>query len=196
LGPVRAVLEPGQPFLESPLAEVNSPLELTINANVADVLQKVGWANRVGIYRVEFRVPDSTSPGMASIRFEFGKGALQRGGHSDSRLKSGLLPRFRAASAFMPPTLLRVGFHLTGRPANGAPSLINAGGDIAADFGSSFKHCSRSVKTPTIPRHGRETIARSAYSTISSTFSYGHLPSAILNSFVVLSLSLRLSDLA
>jgi hypothetical protein len=43
LGPTRASLTPGQPFPSSPLAVVNSPLDVTVNGKSAEVLAAVGY---------------------------------------------------------------------------------------------------------------------------------------------------------
>ena len=59
---------PGELFPDSPLQEVNSPLEVTVNGQAAAVLNKVGWPGTTGSYRVDFRVPDGTASGMASVQ--------------------------------------------------------------------------------------------------------------------------------
>jgi hypothetical protein len=68
LGPTRPGLTPGTPFPDSPLQEVNSPLEVTVNGKPADVLNKIGWPGTNSTYRVDIRVPDGTVPGMASLQ--------------------------------------------------------------------------------------------------------------------------------
>ena len=68
LGPVRANVPPGVPFPQSPLAEVNSPLEAHVNGVSTATGNKIGWPNRIGSYRVDIRVPESTSPGTARLR--------------------------------------------------------------------------------------------------------------------------------
>jgi uncharacterized protein (TIGR03437 family) len=68
LGPVRANVVPGAPFPQSPPAEVNSPLEAHVNGASAVVINKIGWPNLVGSYRVDIRVPESTSAGIARVR--------------------------------------------------------------------------------------------------------------------------------
>jgi uncharacterized protein (TIGR03437 family) len=68
LGPVRANIAPGAPFPQSPPAEVNSPLEAHVNGASAAVINKIGWPTLVGSYRVDIRVPESTSAGTARLR--------------------------------------------------------------------------------------------------------------------------------
>ena len=68
LGPTRPGLPAGTPFPESPLQEVNSPVEVKVNGNVAEVLNKIGWPGTTDTYRVDIRVPDGTAPGMATVQ--------------------------------------------------------------------------------------------------------------------------------
>jgi len=68
LGPTRPGLSPGTPFPESPLQEVNSPLEVTVNGKPADVINKIGWPGTSDIYRLDIRVPDGTAPGVAMLQ--------------------------------------------------------------------------------------------------------------------------------
>jgi len=68
LGPTRPGVDPEQPFPASPLQEVNSPLDVTVNGKAAVVLNKLGWPGTTGTYRVDFRVPDETASGMASVQ--------------------------------------------------------------------------------------------------------------------------------
>jgi hypothetical protein len=68
LGPTRTSLTPGQPFPLSPLAVVNSPLEVTVNGKSAAVLAAVGYPGAVDGYQVNFRVPPDTGAGTATIQ--------------------------------------------------------------------------------------------------------------------------------
>ena len=68
LGPVKAGVDPGQPFPSSPLAIVNSPVEVTVNGKAAEVLAAVGYPGAVDAYQVNFRVPPDTAKGPASIQ--------------------------------------------------------------------------------------------------------------------------------
>ena len=43
LGPVNPRVDPGGPFPSSPLATVNSPVEVTVNGKAAEVLSAVGY---------------------------------------------------------------------------------------------------------------------------------------------------------
>ncbi len=71
LGPTRPGVDPGQPFPSSPgsaLSAVNSPILVTVNGQPAQVINSVGWPGMVDTYRVDFRVPDGTASGAASIQ--------------------------------------------------------------------------------------------------------------------------------
>jgi len=68
LGPVNPEVDPGQPFPSSPLAIVNSPVEMTVNGKAAEVLSAVGYPGAVDAYQVNFRVPPDTAKGPASIQ--------------------------------------------------------------------------------------------------------------------------------
>jgi uncharacterized protein (TIGR03437 family) len=68
LGPTRPGVDPEQPFPASPLQEVNSPVEVTVNGQTAVVVNRLGWPGTTGNYRVDFRIPDGTASGTASIR--------------------------------------------------------------------------------------------------------------------------------
>jgi uncharacterized protein (TIGR03437 family) len=50
------------------LQEVNSPVEVKVNGNVAEVLNKIGWPGTTDTYRLDIRVPDGTAPGMATVQ--------------------------------------------------------------------------------------------------------------------------------
>jgi hypothetical protein len=77
LGPTRPGVPPGTPFPENPLQEVNSPVEVTVNGNQAEVLNKVGWPGRTDTYRLDILVPNGTATGMATIQLT---AAFIRGG--------------------------------------------------------------------------------------------------------------------
>jgi len=68
LGPTRTSLDPGQPFPSSPLAVVNSPVEVTVNGKSAEVLGAVGYPGAVDGYQVNFQVPPGMPKGEASIQ--------------------------------------------------------------------------------------------------------------------------------
>ena len=70
LGPVRPNLDPGKPF--PPLAEakihaVNSPVEVTVNGKACPVVNALGWPGMNNVYRVDFRVPEGTTAGTATL---------------------------------------------------------------------------------------------------------------------------------
>jgi hypothetical protein len=68
LGPTRPTTDPGQPFPASPLANVNSPVQVTVNGKTAEVLSAVGFPGTSEYYQVNFRVPPDVDKGLASVR--------------------------------------------------------------------------------------------------------------------------------
>jgi hypothetical protein len=68
LGPTRQRLDPGTPFPAEPLFEVNSPVEVRVNGVESQLINKVGWPGRENIYRVDFRVPEDTTPGVGILQ--------------------------------------------------------------------------------------------------------------------------------
>ncbi|HTS30183.1 MAG TPA: hypothetical protein VMH81_30135 [Bryobacteraceae bacterium] len=68
LGPVTPGVDPGQPFPSSPVAIVNSPVEVTVNGKAAEVLSAVGLPGAVDGYQVNFRMPPDAGKGPASIQ--------------------------------------------------------------------------------------------------------------------------------
>jgi uncharacterized protein (TIGR03437 family) len=68
LGPTRPGVDPGQPFTADPLPVVNSPVELSVNGKPTEVLHAVGYPGAVDQYQVNFRVPDGTAVGLASVQ--------------------------------------------------------------------------------------------------------------------------------
>lgn len=68
LGPVVPAVEPGQPFPASPLANVNSPVEVRVNGKSAEVLGAVGYPGSTDTYQVNFRIPPDTAKGPASVQ--------------------------------------------------------------------------------------------------------------------------------
>jgi uncharacterized protein (TIGR03437 family) len=68
LGPTRPRIDPGQPFPASPLALVNSPVDVTVNGKSAEVLGAVGYPGAVDGYQVNFRVPADIAKGSAAIQ--------------------------------------------------------------------------------------------------------------------------------
>jgi uncharacterized protein (TIGR03437 family) len=68
LGPTVPGVDPGQPFPTDSLFQVNSPVDVTVNGRPAEVISNIGWPGLVDTYRIDFRVPDGTTAGMASIQ--------------------------------------------------------------------------------------------------------------------------------
>jgi uncharacterized protein (TIGR03437 family) len=68
LGPTRPGVEPGQPFPTDPLQEINSPLDVTLNGDSAEIINNIGWLGLVDTYRVDFRVPDGTAAGNVALQ--------------------------------------------------------------------------------------------------------------------------------
>jgi uncharacterized protein (TIGR03437 family) len=67
LGPTRGV-DFGKPFPASPLAVVNSPVEVAVNGAAAEVIGAVGYPGSVDGYQVNFRIPADVAPGLATIQ--------------------------------------------------------------------------------------------------------------------------------
>ena len=68
LGPTIPGVDPGRPFPTDASQQVNSPVDVTVNGQSAEVTNKLGWPGLVDTYRVDFRVPDATVAGTASIQ--------------------------------------------------------------------------------------------------------------------------------
>jgi hypothetical protein len=61
-------IEPGDPFPSSPLAIVNSPVEITVNGQPAQVQYAGGYPGTTNTYQVNFVVPAGTATGSASLQ--------------------------------------------------------------------------------------------------------------------------------
>jgi len=68
LGPTAPAVDPGQPFPSGPAATVNSPIEVKVNGNSAEVLGAVGFPGSLDGYQVNFRAPQDTAKGAATIQ--------------------------------------------------------------------------------------------------------------------------------
>ena len=68
LGPVRPGVDPGTAFPSSPPPAVNSPIEVTVNGEAAELIGAVGYPGSVDGYQVNFRVPPDTQKGTATIQ--------------------------------------------------------------------------------------------------------------------------------
>ncbi len=70
LGPTRPSVDPGRPFPAwSPGKEllVNSPLEVKVGGQAAEIRNAIGWPEQTNVYRVDFRVPEGATPGITSV---------------------------------------------------------------------------------------------------------------------------------
>jgi uncharacterized protein (TIGR03437 family) len=68
LGPTRPGIDPGKPFPASPLALVNSPIEVIVNGRPAEVIGAAGFPGSVNAYQVNFRIPSDAAPASATIQ--------------------------------------------------------------------------------------------------------------------------------
>jgi uncharacterized protein (TIGR03437 family) len=68
LGPVKAAINPGQPFPSSPLALVNSPVTVTVNGISATVTAATGYPGSTDAYQVNFTLPPGLSTGSATLQ--------------------------------------------------------------------------------------------------------------------------------
>jgi hypothetical protein len=68
LGPTRPGVDPGQPFTADPLQVVNSPIEMTVNGVLVEVLYAGGYPGTTNTYQVNFRLPAGVPPGLAAIQ--------------------------------------------------------------------------------------------------------------------------------
>ena len=68
LGPTVPGVDPGQPFPTSPPASVNSPVAVIVNGKPAEVLGAAGLPGSIDGYQVNFRLPDETPKGTATIQ--------------------------------------------------------------------------------------------------------------------------------
>ncbi len=68
LGPTLPGAAPGKPFPSSPLAVVNSPVAVTVNGEVAQVMSAVGYPGATDGYQVNFQMPPDTATGTATIQ--------------------------------------------------------------------------------------------------------------------------------
>jgi uncharacterized protein (TIGR03437 family) len=68
LGPTRPGVDPGQPFPSTPAEVVNSPVQVTVNGKVAEIIGAVGFPNSAVGYQVNFRLPSDTGKGTVTIQ--------------------------------------------------------------------------------------------------------------------------------
>jgi len=67
LGPTRPGVDPGQPFPATGSQLVNSPVEVLVNGTPVKALYAGGYPGAIDGYQVNFRLPDSTAPGVGAI---------------------------------------------------------------------------------------------------------------------------------
>jgi uncharacterized protein (TIGR03437 family) len=68
LGPTVPGVEPGEAFSSAARHIVNSPVEVLVNGKPGEVLYAGGYPGAVDRYQVNFRVPDGTTAGLASVQ--------------------------------------------------------------------------------------------------------------------------------
>jgi hypothetical protein len=67
LGPTLPGVDPGVPF-PADLQPINSPVQVWVDGEPADVLNSIGWPGKVDVYRVDFRLPSSFASKTASVQ--------------------------------------------------------------------------------------------------------------------------------
>ncbi len=72
LGPTVPGVDPGKPFPDAPLQEVNSNVDVTVNSKPAELINKIGFPRAVNLYRVDIRVPDGVQTGMVPVHISTG----------------------------------------------------------------------------------------------------------------------------
>jgi uncharacterized protein (TIGR03437 family) len=71
LGFTTPSVDPGAAFPSgSPLSVVNALVEAIVGGTATDALNKVGWPGQSNVYRVDFQVPQGTTPGMVPIQIK------------------------------------------------------------------------------------------------------------------------------
>jgi uncharacterized protein (TIGR03437 family) len=68
LGPTTPSVNPGDPYPSEPLAIVTSPVEVLVNGKSSPAINQIGVPGSTDTYRVDFRVPDGTVAGAASVQ--------------------------------------------------------------------------------------------------------------------------------
>jgi len=68
LGGTTPSLNPGDVFPSEPLAIATSPVEVLLNGKSSPAINQVGVPGTTDTYRVDFRVPDDTAAGTASVQ--------------------------------------------------------------------------------------------------------------------------------
>jgi uncharacterized protein (TIGR03437 family) len=68
MGPTVPSVEAGQLFPRDDFAVVNSPVDVSINRQPAQVINAIGWPGQADIYRIDFQVPAETAAGIAAMQ--------------------------------------------------------------------------------------------------------------------------------
>jgi hypothetical protein len=68
LGPTRPALEPGKLFAADPLQLTNSPIEVGVSGQAAEVLYAGGYPGSADAFQVNFRMPSGVVSGTASLQ--------------------------------------------------------------------------------------------------------------------------------
>jgi uncharacterized protein (TIGR03437 family) len=58
----------GQTFPSNPPASVNSPVQVMVNGNPAEVIGAVGYPGVVDGYQINFRLPSDAAKGLAGVQ--------------------------------------------------------------------------------------------------------------------------------
>ena len=67
LGQTVPAMAPGEGFPNDPLASVTATVAVRVNGREAEPGAKVGWPGEINRYRVDFRLPPQTQPGVAKV---------------------------------------------------------------------------------------------------------------------------------
>jgi uncharacterized protein (TIGR03437 family) len=69
LGFTTPAVDPGAAFETSaPYDQVNALVEAMVGGQAQDAINKLGWPGQIGLYRVDFRVPQTTPSGMTTLQ--------------------------------------------------------------------------------------------------------------------------------
>jgi uncharacterized protein (TIGR03437 family) len=68
MGPTVPSVDAGQPFPKDAQVVVNSPVDVSINGQPAQVINAIGWPGLVDTYRIDFQVPAEAAAGTAAMQ--------------------------------------------------------------------------------------------------------------------------------
>jgi len=83
LGPTQPALEPGKAFTANPLQVANSPIEVSVGGQTAEVLYAGGYPGTNDAFQVNFRVPSGVPPGTAILQIAAAFISQRAGKYSD-----------------------------------------------------------------------------------------------------------------